>query len=85
VLVGILSRDDLLTAIRNSGSHLRVEQAMRREFPIVSPDDQLLRAQQLIAQTGLSALPVFDGNYFLGLISLQDINRAYADFSWRRR
>jgi hypothetical protein len=28
---------------------------------------------------------VFDGGYFMGLISLQDINRAYANLSWRRR
>jgi Zn-dependent protease len=85
VLVGILSRDDLLAAFRHSGGHVRVEQAMRREFPVVSPDDHLLRAQQLIAQTGLNVLPVFKGGYFMGLISLQDVNRAYADFSWRRR
>jgi Zn-dependent protease/CBS domain-containing protein len=84
-LVGILSRDDLLTAIRQGGGYMCVEQAMQREFPSVSPDAPLLQAQQLIAQTGLSALPVFDQSYFLGLISLEDINRAYANLSWRRR
>lgn len=85
VLVGILSRDDLLAAIQHAGGHTRVEEAMQREFPAVSPDDPLLRAQQLIAQTGLRALPVFDQGYFLGLISLEDINRAYANLPWRRR
>lgn len=85
VLVGILSRQDLLAAIRNRGGYVRVEQAMQREFSRVSPEDLLLRAQQLIAQTGLSALPVFDQGFFVGLISLEDINRAYADLSWRRR
>jgi len=75
VLVGILSRDDLLASIRHRGGHARVAEAMRSEFPTVSPQDPLLRAQQLIAQTGLSALPVFDQGHFLGLISLEDINR----------
>ncbi len=85
VLVGILSRGDLLAAIRNSGGHSHVAQAMRREFPVVTPDDHLLQAQQLITQTGLGALPVFDHGHFLGLISLEDINRAYANLSWQRR
>lgn len=84
-LVGILSRDALLAAMRRGSGYLRVEQAMRRDFPVVSPDDVLLQAQKLIAQTGLSALPVFDRGYFVGLISLEDINRAYANLSWRRR
>jgi len=84
-LVAVLTRHDLLAATRQGGGTIRVEQAMRREFPSVTPDDPLLHAQQLIAQTGLTALPVFDQAHFLGLISLEDINRAYADLAWRRR
>jgi CBS domain-containing protein len=85
VLVGILSRDDLLEAIQRGGGSMYVEQAMRSDFPSVSPDDPLLRAQQLMVQVNLSALPVFDQGHFLDLISLEDINRAYANLSWRRR
>jgi Zn-dependent protease/CBS domain-containing protein len=85
VLVGVLSRGDLLATIQTGGGYVHVEEAMERDFPVVSPDDLLLRAQQLIAQTGLSALPVFDRGFFLGLISLEDINRAYAGLAWRRR
>ena len=84
-LVGILSQEDCLAGIRYGGGAVRVEQAMRREFTAVSPDDLLLRVQQLIAQTGLRTLPVFERGYFVGLISLEDINRAYANLAWRRR
>lgn len=84
-LVGVLSGDDLLAAVRRGGDYTRVEQVMRRDFPVVSPDEVLLKAQQLIAQTDLTALPVFDRGHFLGLISLADINRAYTGLSWRRR
>lgn len=84
VLVGILSHGDLMAAIQRGGPQVTVEQAMHREFPTISPDEPLLRAQQLIAQAGLTVLPVFDRGYFLGLLSLADINRAYANFSWRR-
>ena len=85
ILEGILARNDLLAALRQVGGATRVEQTMRRDFPRVSYDDPLLHAQQLIAQSGLTALPVFDQARFLGLITLEDINRAYADRAWRRR
>lgn len=84
-LVGIVSRDDASAAIQSGQGLARVEEVMRREFPKVSPDSPLLEGQALIAQTGLSVLPVFDRDHFLGLISLEDINRAYANLSWRRR
>jgi CBS domain-containing protein len=84
-LVGILSRDDLLEAVQRGVGHTRVEETMRGDFPTVSPNDPLLQAQQLMAQTGLGALPVLDGCHFLGLVSLEDINRAYANLSWQRR
>jgi Zn-dependent protease/predicted transcriptional regulator len=85
VLVGILSRDDLMVAIQHGGGFAPVAQAMQREFPTISPDDPLLRAQQLIVKTGLRALPVLDRGHFLGFISLEDLRRAYANLSWRRR
>jgi len=85
ILEGILARNDLLEALRQVGGTTRVEQTMRRDFPRVSFDDPLQYAQQLIAQSGLTALPVFDQARFLGLITLEDINRALVDRAWRRR
>jgi Zn-dependent protease/CBS domain-containing protein len=85
ILEGILARNDLLAALRQAGGTTRVEQTMRRDFPRVLFDDPLQQAQQLIAQSGLTALPVFDQARFLGLITQEDINRAYADRAWRRR
>ncbi len=82
MLVGILSRDDLLAAFQRGDRDMQVAHVMQREFPAVSPDDMLLKAQQLIAQADVIALPVFDQGYFLGLISLEDINRTYANLSW---
>ena len=58
VLVGILFRDDLLEAVRRGAGYVRVEEAMRSQFPTLSPDEPLLGAQQLMAGSGLKALPV---------------------------
>jgi Zn-dependent protease/CBS domain-containing protein len=76
-LVGVLTQDDVLAALHEHGSEIRVGRVMRRRFPVVRPTDTLLRAQQLIVQSGVMALPVVDGSVVLGLISMQDINAAY--------
>ncbi len=80
-LVGVLTQDDVLAALHQYGTEVRVGRVMRRRFPIVRPTDTLLHAQQLIAQSGIKALPVMEGNVVLGLISLRDINTAYLLFS----
>lgn len=76
-LVGVLTQDDVLAALHQYGAEVRVGRVMRRQFPVVRPTDTLLHAQQLIAQSGVKALPVVDGGVVLGLISLRDINAAY--------
>jgi len=76
-LVGVLTQDDVLAALHQYGVEVRVGRVMRRQFPIVRPTDTLLHARQLIAQSGIKALPVMNGSVVLGLISLQDIDAAY--------
>lgn len=76
-LVGVLTQDDVLVALHQYGVEVRVGRVMRRQFPTVHPTDTLLYAQQLIARSGVQALPVVDGGTVLGLVSLQDINAAY--------
>ncbi|MCR4407046.1 MAG: site-2 protease family protein [Anaerolineae bacterium] len=76
-LVGVLTQDDVLAALHQYGAEVRVGRVMRRQFPTVRPTDTLLYAQQLIARSGVKALPVVDGGTVLGLVSLQDINAAY--------
>ncbi|MDY7041114.1 MAG: site-2 protease family protein [Chloroflexota bacterium] len=76
-LVGMLTQEDVLSALRHYGTEIRVGRVMRRQFPIVHPTDTLLHAQQLIVQSGVKALPVVEDSAVLGLISLKDINAAY--------
>lgn len=80
-LVGILPRDDLLTALKEHGGKALVRQVMRTEFPIASLADTLFRVQQMIVQSGVKAIPVIEGGLFRGLITLDDINRAYVSVS----
>ncbi len=82
-LVGILTHDDLLSALKEHGGKVLVRQVMRTEFPIASLADTLFRVQQMIVRSGVKAVPVVEGGLFRGLVTLDDINRAYLLLSAR--
>ena len=76
-LVGVLVREDILAAWQERGPHLLVSQVMRTSFPVVSLSDSLLHVQQLIAESGVKAVPVIEDGFFRGLITLDKINETY--------
>ncbi len=83
-LVGVLIREDILATLRERGPSVPVGQVMRTEFPVVNLSDSLLHVQQLIAKSGVKAVPVVEDGFFRGLITLDKINQTYALLSPRR-
>ena len=55
----------------------RVRQVMRVDFPRVRLDDSLYEVQQRMAENGIDAVPVFDGERFLGLLTRRDLTEVY--------
>lgn len=84
-LVGILVREDILTTLRERGPNVPVGQVMRTDFPVVNLSDNLLHVQQLIAKSGVKAVPVVEDGFFRGLITLDKINQTYTLLSTHRR
>jgi stage IV sporulation protein FB len=82
-LVGVLTREDILTTLRERGPNVPVGQVMRTDFPVVNLSDSLLHVQQLIAKSGVKAVPVVEGGIFRGLITLEKINETYILLSRR--
>lgn len=82
-LVGVLVREDILTAFQERGPNLFVSQVMRTDFPVVNLSDSLLHVQRLIAESGVKAVPVVEGGFFRGLITLDKINETYTLLSNR--
>ncbi len=82
-LVGILTREDILTTLRERGPNVPVGQVMRTGFPVVNLSDSLLHVQQLIAKSGVKAVPVVEDGIFRGLITLEKINETYILLSSR--
>jgi Zn-dependent protease/CBS domain-containing protein len=83
-LVGVLVREDILATLRERGPNVPVGQVMRTDFPVVNLSDSLLHVQQLIAKSGVKAVPVIEDGFFRGLITLDNINETYTLLSTRR-
>jgi len=84
-VVGVLIREDILAALRERGPNVPVGQVMRTDFPVVNLSDSLLHVQQLIAKSGVKAVPVVEDGFFRGLITLDNINQTYILLSTHRR
>jgi Zn-dependent protease/CBS domain-containing protein len=83
-LVGVLVREDILVTLRERGPNVPVGRVMRTDFPVVNLSDSLLHVQQLIAKSGVKAVPVVEDGFFRGLITLDNINETYTLLSTHR-
>jgi Zn-dependent protease/predicted transcriptional regulator len=76
-LVGMLHRDDIFDAIRSRDRSTRVGELMKTEFPLVSPQADLLReGYELLQENGFRTLPVCDRGDLVGLLSMEDVGQA---------
>jgi stage IV sporulation protein FB len=73
-LRGLFTRDELLTALRQSGPDTPVIEVMRTDFPLVHPGTPFERAFQLMQQRQSQALPVTDTDgRLVGLFTLENV------------
>lgn len=76
-LVGLLTHARLVEALNRHGPEITIQQVMLRDVEPVSPDDEVLSAQQKLAELRVEALPVVEGGEFLGLITNRDISEIF--------
>lgn len=74
-LIGILSRHDLLTALKKAGPAARVAQHFNREFLRLDPDDLLTDAAEQLAQAQPPLGVVTAAGRAIGLLSQADVVR----------
>ncbi len=76
-LSGLLTSEDLLTALRDGRTEL-VGVLMRRDVPAISPTMPLSDVQNRLANQNVRALPVADADgRLVGLLTISDINEAF--------
>jgi len=72
-VLGLLTREDLIRAIAQGGTGLRVRDAMRRDVQAVDSHDMLERAIQVLRQSGCRSLPVEHHGGLVGMLTLENV------------
>jgi Zn-dependent protease/CBS domain-containing protein len=79
--VGLITRQDVIVNMHNFGLEKKVKDIMRRDVPKLREADSLIKVQNIMHQYGIRALPVMKDGKVIGIITLEDIGRAYAVIS----
>ena len=84
-LVGIVSRQRILEALRNDGNGY-VQAVMSRAFQVARPDDTLgTTIRRLTAGRGLALIPVTDSGRVVGIVSVQNLMSSMSLLAEQRR
>jgi Zn-dependent protease/CBS domain-containing protein len=84
-LLGIVTRDDVLRALATEPRDMYVTGIMQREFVRVQPDLTLDQVRALMAEKSTRTVAVFEGEEYLGLVSIDDISEALAVLAYQQR
>lgn len=76
-LVGLLPYQRLVASLEKNELNTPIREVMQTSFQSVSSRDKLVDIQVKMSKQGFDALPVVDGETFLGMITSQDLNEAY--------
>jgi Zn-dependent protease/CBS domain-containing protein len=76
--VGLVSQDDILSAIHEHGLKGEVGKITRKEIPSVSPDERLNEVYKKMQKYQVKAFAVKEDDQLLGIISMEDLGRAYS-------
>jgi CBS domain-containing protein len=84
-LVGIVSRQRIVDALRNDGNGY-VQSVMSRAFQIARPEDTLgATIRRLTAGHGLALIPVTESGRVVGIVSVQNLMNSMALLAEQRR
>jgi Zn-dependent protease/CBS domain-containing protein len=76
-LVGLVTYKRLVEALNQHGPEMTVEQIMITDVTPVSPADALAAVQQRMLEENADALPVVEGDRFLGLLTSRDVSEVF--------
>jgi len=76
-VVGVLTRDRLISMLGKRGPDFPVSEAMHTEFPVCTLDDSVYDAFMRMRTQQFKTAPVIEGGRFIGMVSLEDISEVY--------
>ncbi len=83
--IGIITRADVLRNLSEAVNDGYVTEIMRRDFLKVDCTKPLDEVQQIMAEHSQRVVAVYDGDRFLGLVSIEDISEAFTVLSFMQR
>ena len=84
-LVGIVSRQRIMDALRNDGNGY-VQSVMSRAFQVAKPEDTLgTTIRRLAAGQGLALIPVAESGRIVGIVSVQNLMNSMSLLAEKRR
>jgi CBS domain-containing protein len=84
-LVGIISRQRIVDALRNDGNGY-VQSVMSRAFQVARPEDTLgTTIRRLTAGHGLALIPITESGRVVGIVSVQNLMNSMALLAEQRR
>jgi Zn-dependent protease len=78
VVVGVLTRQDLMTGLSKAGQGARVAEVMQREFVAVDPADMLESALQRLQECACHTVPVTRDGKLVGLLTMDNVGEFLA-------
>jgi CBS domain-containing protein/Zn-dependent protease len=85
-LVGIVSRQRIVDALRDEGNNNSVQSIMSRAFQVARPEDTLgATIRRLTAGHGLALIPVTEGGRVVGIVSVQNLMSSMSLLAEQRR
>jgi CBS domain-containing protein/Zn-dependent protease len=84
-LVGIVSRQRIVDALRNDGNGY-IQSVMSRAFQVARPEDTLgVTIRRMTAGHGLALIPVTESGRILGIVSVQNLMNSMSLLAEQRR
>jgi Zn-dependent protease len=83
-MVGTISRQRIMDTLRIQGNGY-VQGAMNRFFQIAQRSETLASVFRRIGQTGISIVPVVDGEHLVGIVTLQNLMHSIAALAEARK
>ena len=86
-VAGVLTRGDLIAALRRNDPSIRVGDVMRRDIPVVTTGTPFGEAFRIMQQNNLPAIPVLDGmKKLVGLLTPENVTELMmVQNAWPRR
>ncbi len=83
-MVGTISRQRIMETLRAQGNGY-VQGAMNRFFQIAQRSETLASVFRRVGQTGISIVPVVDGEHLVGIVTLQNLMHSMATLAEARK